>query len=158
MIPYYYRPYRPCVGIALVNKDNLVFVGTRIDNPKNHWQMPQGGIDEGESEIEAGFREMEEEIGTRNAELLSIHSKWIPYDIPEGLADKIWQGQFRGQEQKWLLFRFLGNDSEIEINTLEPEFNSWKWVSPEEVVNSAIFFKRRVYRQVLSEFGLLNDS
>ena len=117
MTPYAERPYRPCVGIILINHLNLVFVGQRLDNKVEAWQMPQGGIDDGETPIEAGYREMLEEIGTNQADFISAHPDWLDYDIPEDLANQLWGGRYRGQTQKWLAFRFTGSDDAINIMT-----------------------------------------
>ncbi|NDA09018.1 MAG: RNA pyrophosphohydrolase [Alphaproteobacteria bacterium] len=152
MIPYEMRPYRPCVGIMLLNTKNQVFVGQRLDRSVEAWQMPQGGIDEGEDPVHAGFREMMEEIGTNSAELIEEHSEWLNYDIPKDLADQLWQGRFRGQAQKWLAFRFNGTDDEINIDTDEPEFRSWKWADTAELPELAVPFKRDVYQNILAEF------
>ena len=150
-LPYDQRPYRPCVGIVLVNNEGQIFVGQRIDNSVEAWQMPQGGIDDGESPLEAGFREMGEEIGTRSASFLTEHADWLNYDIPVDLANRLWHGRYRGQTQKWLAFRFTGQDDDINIDTAEPEFRSWRWASPEDLPDMAVPFKRDVYRTVLAE-------
>ena len=150
--PYEQRPYRPCVGIFLLNNDGLVFAGRRIDSRAEAWQMPQGGIDAGESPLQACMREMREEIGTNTAELISQHDDWLYYDIPLPLADRLWQGRYKGQKQKWMALRFTGDDSEINIATEEPEFCEWKWLSPHDLVNLAVPFKRDVYQNVLGAF------
>ena len=150
--PYERRPYRPCVGIFLLNNDGLVFAGRRIDSRAEAWQMPQGGIDAGESPLQACMREMREEIGTNTAELVSQHDDWLYYDIPLPLADRLWQGQYKGQKQKWMALRFTGNDSDINIATEEPEFCEWKWLSPHDLVDLAVPFKRDVYQNVLAAF------
>ena len=152
MTPYEMRPYRPCVGIMLLNMNNQVFVGQRLDRSVEAWQMPQGGIDEGEEPSRAGFREMMEEIGTNRAELIEERREWLNYDIPQDLADQLWKGRFRGQAQKWLAFRFTGTDNDININTDEPEFRSWKWADAAELPELAVPFKRDVYQRVLAEF------
>ena len=154
LTPYDKRPYRPCVGIFLINKDGYVFAGRRIDSRAEAWQMPQGGIDAGESPLEACMREMREEIGTNAAELIGQHDDWLYYDIPLPLADKLWQGKFKGQKQKWLALRFTGHESDINITTEEPEFCEWKWLSPNDLVNLAVPFKRAVYKKVLTSFAL----
>ena len=154
-LPYSQRAYRPCVGIMLINRDNRVFAGKRIDNRAEAWQMPQGGIDEGENIENACFREMEEEIGTRNARIITLHSDWLDYDIPEPLSDKLWNGKYRGQTQKWVALRFEGDDSEINIATEEPEFCDWRWVDPGQLSALAVPFKRHVYDDVLNEFAPL---
>ncbi|MCE2517380.1 MAG: RNA pyrophosphohydrolase [Alphaproteobacteria bacterium] len=153
MQDYFERPYRPCVGIMLLNADNHVLVGQRLDNMVEAWQMPQGGIDDGETPIEAGFREMGEEIGTTKAEFIAEHPAWLDYDIPVELADRLWKGKFRGQTQKWLLFRFTGEDSDINIATAEPEFQKWKWAEPKVLPSLAVPFKRDVYEGILAEFA-----
>ena len=156
--PYHDRPYRPCVGIFLLNNDGKVFAGRRIDSRAEAWQMPQGGIDEGENVETACFREMREEIGTDKAEILSLHPDWLNYDIPLPLADRLWDGAYRGQSQKWVALRFNGVDADININTAEPEFGAWKWVVPNELIDMAVPFKRDVYRDVMKSFGTLLDS
>ena len=150
---YEQRPYRPCVGIFLLNNDGLVFAGRRIDSRAEAWQMPQGGIDAGESPLQACMREMREEIGTNTAELVSQHDDWLYYDIPLPLANRLWQGQYKGQKQKWMALRFTGNDSDINIATEEPEFCEWKWLSPHDLVDLAVPFKRDVYQNVLAAFA-----
>ena len=153
LIDYDLRPYRPCVGIVLINQAKQVFVGQRLDNSVEAWQMPQGGIDDGETAVEAGFREMMEEIGTNNAEIIGEHSAWLDYDIPINLANRLWDGRFKGQSQKWLAFNYLGDDRDININTIEPEFRSWKWAKPKALPNLAVPFKRDVYLNIISEFA-----
>ena len=151
--PYEQRPYRPCVGIFLLNNNGLVFAGRRIDSRAEAWQMPQGGIDAGESPLQACMREMREEIGTNTAELVSQHDDWLYYDIPLPLADRLWQGRYKGQKQKWMALRFTGDDSDINIATEEPEFCEWKWLSPHDLVDLAVPFKRDVYQNVLAAFA-----
>ncbi|MDC0476444.1 RNA pyrophosphohydrolase [Alphaproteobacteria bacterium] len=151
--PYEQRPYRPCVGIFLLNNDGLVFAGRRIDSRAEAWQLPQGGIDAGESPLQACMREMREEIGTNTAELLSQHDDWLYYDIPLPLADRLWQGRYKGQKQKWMALHFTGDDSDINIATEEPEFCEWKWLSPHDLVDLAVPFKRDVYQNVLAAFA-----
>ena len=151
-IPYDERPYRPCVGIFLINYSKQVFGGRRIDSRAKAWQMPQGGIDPGETVAEACMREMAEEIGTSSAELLCEHSKWLYYDIPLPLADRLWHGQYKGQKQKWMALRFTGSDADININTENPEFCEWRWLDPAELVELAVPFKREVYDDVLNAF------
>jgi len=152
MTPYESRPYRPCVGIMLVNDGGKVFVGKRIDNTSEAWQMPQGGIDEGENVITACMREMGEETGTQKAELISEHPDWLNYDIPQDLSDRLWEGKYRGQKQKWMLLRFTGSDADINIQTEEPEFIEWRWASPDQLVDLAVPFKQDVYERVLAVF------
>jgi len=145
--------YRPGVGIVLLNQDGHVLIAERLDNP-GAWQMPQGGIDEGEEPETAVFREMEEEIGTRNATILGMLADWICYDFPPALGKKLWNGQYTGQRQKWILLRFLGEDSEIKLDTHhEQEFIQWKWVPLKDLTKYAVPFKRAVYDKVVSEFS-----
>ena len=149
-------PYRPCVGVMLVNEDGKVFVGQRIDNPDSDaWQMPQGGLDDGEDVVEAGLRELWEETGVAGemVTLLARTREELLYDLPPELIGKLWKGRFRGQRQHWLLLRFTGSDSDVNLNAHNPpEFNAWKWASPEELPDLIVPFKRRVYRSVLEEF------
>ncbi len=147
--------YRPCVGIMLLNADNQVFVAQRIDAIAEAWQMPQGGIDEGEEPADAAMRELLEEIGTNNAEIIAEHSDWIPYDLPEHLVGRLWKGRYRGQTQKWFAMRFLGEDNEIDIDTAEPEFNAWRWAPMGDLVDLAVPFKRHVYADLVEAFGHL---
>ena len=151
-INYENRPYRACVGIMLINAKGQIFSGQRIDNRAEAWQMPQGGIDEGEDIETACFREMQEEIGTNKAEILRIHPDWLNYDIPEELANRLWSGAYRGQTQKWVALRFTGSDSDINIETEEPEFISWQWLSPEQLVQRAVPFKQGVYENLMHTF------
>ena len=145
-------PYRSNVGIMLINDDGHVFVGQRLDNNQNAWQMPQGGIDEGEDVETACFREMREEIGTDKAVILSIHPDWLNYDIPLPLADRLWGGSYRGQSQKWVALRYIGADSDINIETEEPEFFNWRWMAPDELIKLAVPFKRPVYEDIMTSF------
>lgn len=149
-------PYRPCVGVMLVNSAGRVFVGKRIDNKEmDAWQMPQGGIDDGEDLHAAALRELAEETGVP-AELVTIIAETreeLLYDLPDFLMGKMWGGKFRGQRQKWLLMRFAGEDGDIDLNAHEhPEFEAWRWVEPEQVPELIVPFKKRVYRQVVEEF------
>jgi len=152
MLAYEIRPYRPCVGIMLINGQGKIFAGQRIDNRAEAWQMPQGGIDEGESTEQACFREMKEEIGTDKAVIASIHPEWLNYDIPRPLADNLWKGQYRGQRQCWVALTFTGTDADINIQTDEPEFREWAWLSPDELLERAVIFKRPVYQTVITSF------
>jgi len=148
-------PYRKNVGLVLINSEGLIFAGQRIDNPGNTWQMPQGGIDAGERPKEAALRELEEETGVR-ADLVEKIAKtedWLIYDLPEDLIGTIWGGKYRGQKQKWFLFRFLGQDSDVNIATEHPEFSVWRWMEPAELVEKIVPFKRAVYEQVFDTFA-----
>ncbi len=147
------RPYRPCVGITLMNCTGKVFVARRVDDPEGYWQMPQGGIDKGETAIEAAFRELEEETGTAKAELLLEMADWVDYDLPPGLADKVWKGRYRGQKQRWFCLLFTGQDSDIDINTAHPEFTEWRWMDLQDAVQEVIPFKRDIYRHVADAFA-----
>nr|WP_309501360.1 RNA pyrophosphohydrolase [uncultured Roseovarius sp.] len=148
-------PYRACVGVMLANAAGEVFVGQRIDNSEPAWQMPQGGIDPGESPQEAALRELGEETGV-SADLVRIEAEtadWMRYDLPHDLVPRIWKGRYRGQEQKWFLLRFLGRDNEINIATEHPEFSEWRWLPAADLVDNIVPFKREVYRSLLAEFG-----
>ena len=158
MIPYDQRPYRQGVGVMLLNRQAEVLVGKRIDMPSDAWQMPQGGIDAGETPEAAAWREMHEEIGTDKAALLAESRDWYFYDLPPNLADQIWRGRFRGQRQKWFAFRFLGQDADIDITTHRPEFSAWKWAPIGELPSLIVPFKRRLYADLVSEFGHLAEA
>lgn len=144
--------YRPGVGIVLLNSQGFVFVAERLDNP-GAWQMPQGGIDEGEEPEIAVFREMEEEIGTRDARIVGSLNDWIYYDIPDRTAQRLWDGKYKGQRQKWIALEFLGADHDIDLEAFEhPEFSRWKWVPITHVLDDIVPFKRAVYDHVLKAF------
>jgi len=147
-------PYRKCVGIMLLNAEKKVFVGQRIDNKSDAWQMPQGGVEEGENLLDASLRELEEEIGTNNVKILEQAKQWYDYDIPDFLIPKFWGGKYRGQTQMWFLAEFLGSDSEVNINTHHPEFSRWKWASAEELPNIIVPFKRELYKKLVEEFDI----
>jgi putative (di)nucleoside polyphosphate hydrolase len=146
-------PYRRGVGIMLLDPGARVFVARRIDMPSHAWQMPQGGIDKGETPEEAAWREMAEEIGTAAAELVAESRDWLRYDLPADLVPRLWGGRFRGQEQKWFAFRFTGSDSDIDIETEHPEFLDWKWVEMAELPGLIVPFKRPLYEALIEEFG-----
>lgn len=162
--PYAHLGYRPCVGILVLNAEGNVWVGQRADAPGDAegrgtwWQMPQGGIDEGEDPKAAASRELKEETGMRSIEVLAETSDWLTYDLPPELLGKAWGGRFRGQKQKWFAVRFLGNESEINISPPPPdqiEFIAWRWSPPSELSASIVPFKREVYAKVLAEFAPL---
>ncbi|MDX1974847.1 MAG: RNA pyrophosphohydrolase [Rickettsiales bacterium] len=145
-------PYRKGVGIMLLNQQGLVFVARRIDTISEAWQMPQGGIDEGETPLQAAFRELQEETGTTKAIMLSESREWMTYDLPEHLIPVIWNGRYRGQEQKWFAFRFDGSDADINIDTEHPEFCEWKWVPIHSLPDVIVPFKRALYQALVDEF------
>lgn len=147
-------PYRSNVGIMMVNKTGYIFVGQRLDNNQNAWQMPQGGIDAGEDPETAAYRELLEETGVnqQNVRFLASSSRWLSYDLPEDLIPTLWNGKFRGQKQKWFLFKFLGKNGDINIATEHPEFSKWKWISKENLLEEIVPFKKSVYENVLKEF------
>jgi putative (di)nucleoside polyphosphate hydrolase len=144
--------YRPGVGIMLLNNNNEAFVGRRIDVEQDAWQMPQGGIEPGETPREAGLRELREEIGTDEVEIVAESSRWLYYDVPEEFAKRAWNGRWRGQRQKWMVMLFKGQDSDINLATAQPEFNAWRWVQVQEFAALAASFKRRLYLNLLGEF------
>ena len=137
----------------LVNPHGDVFVARRNDMLSDAWQMPQGGIDEGEDPRDAALRELKEEIGTDAARILAESKDWLSYDLPAELVPKIWGGRYRGQRQKWFLLRFLGTDSDINIHTEDPEFLEWKWAAVESLPDLIVPFKRRLYQDLIAEFG-----
>ncbi|MSO64541.1 MAG: RNA pyrophosphohydrolase [Alphaproteobacteria bacterium] len=148
-------PYRPCVGIMLLNPDNLVFVGQRTDNESDAWQMPQGGIDPGEEPREAALRELKEEVGTDQAVILCESTGWHQYDLPTELIGQVWRGRYRGQRQKWFAMRFMGRDSDIDIHTHEAEFRSWRWLPLADLPAVIVPFKRQLYTDLVAEFAPL---
>jgi putative (di)nucleoside polyphosphate hydrolase len=154
-------PYRPCAGMAVLNQNGLIFIGRRVEGPEHidnvHvWQMPQGGIDEGEEPYPAALRELHEETNIRSVEKLGEIKDWLYYDIPRDIVGRAWKGRYRGQKQKWYVFRFMGNESEIDIahpaGGHEPEFVEWRWELMENLPNLVVPFKRKVYEQVVREF------
>ncbi|PJE30254.1 putative (di)nucleoside polyphosphate hydrolase [Pseudooceanicola antarcticus] len=148
-------PYRACVGVVLVNSEGQVFTGQRLDSEVAAWQMPQGGIDPGETPQEAALRELWEETGVQ-AEKVTVEAEteeWIPYDLPDHLLGKVWGGKYRGQEQKWVLMRFHGTDADVNIATEHPEFSEWRWMPPQDLVENIVPFKRAVYARVLELLG-----
>jgi putative (di)nucleoside polyphosphate hydrolase len=146
-------PYRPCVGIMLFNRDGKVFVGKRIDQTVEGWQMPQGGIDKGESPKQAALRELKEEVGTDKAEIISEMEDWITYDLPKHLIGVAFHGKYRGQKQKWFALRFTGEDGDIDLTTHEPEFSAFRWVDLKTLPSLIVPFKRDTYKAVIAALG-----
>ena len=141
-------PLRNGVGIIVLNKKNKIFVAKRIDNPKNFWQMPQGGVDKGENYLEAAYRELEEETSIKSVELIKELEGTMTYELPKHLLGIIWKGKYRGQKQKWFLMRFMGEEKEINIKTKKPEFLDWKWIDVNEITEVAVDFKLHVYKEL----------
>jgi putative (di)nucleoside polyphosphate hydrolase len=141
-------PLRSGVGIVILNENNKVFVAKRIDNQKNFWQMPQGGVDKDEDYLTAAYRELEEETSIKNVDLIKELDGFVSYELPKNLLGIIWKGKYRGQEQKWFVVRFLGQDSEINIKTKNPEFCEWKWIDLENITDFVVDFKLHVYEDV----------
>ena len=148
-------PFRIGVGIIVLNNKNQVFVGKRKDNPGNNWQMPQGGINKGEDFISAMKRELMEETSIKNIKILKELEHLYQYDLPKNLVGIIWKGKFRGQRQKWFITRFLGKDTEINLNTKHPEFIEWKWIEPEKLPKLIVYFKKEIYLSLVKEIKLL---
>ena len=144
-------PLRSGVGIVVLNQENKVFVAKRIDNPKNFWQMPQGGIDIGENFLNAAYRELAEETSIKSVKLIKELDGMITYELPDHLLGIIWKGKYRGQKQKWFLMRFIGEDKEININTSQPEFLDWKWIEIDQLTKVVVDFKLHVYKAVLEK-------
>ena len=141
-------PLRSGVGIVVLNKENKVFVAKRIDNQKNFWQMPQGGVNKGEDYLDAAYRELEEETSINSVELIKELDGLISYELPQNLLGIIWKGKYRGQEQKWFVMRFLGQDNQINIKTAQPEFSEWKWIELEKITDLVVDFKMHVYKNI----------
>jgi putative (di)nucleoside polyphosphate hydrolase len=147
-------PYRPCVGVMLINAEGLIFAGQRKDSSAAAWQMPQGGIDDGEKPRVAALRELWEETGVTVdlVEKIAKTDDWVTYDLPPELLGKVWGGKYKGQRQKWFLFRYLGTDDQINIATDHPEFSEWRWIGADDMIASIVPFKRAVYEQVVAAF------
>jgi len=148
-------PLRIGVGVVLLNSNNHVFVGKRIDNPKKFWQMPQGGIEKNENTLNAAKRELEEETGVTSIKLIKELDEWLIYNLPKNLLGKIWKGRYRGQKQKWFVMRFLGNEKEINIKTKHPEFLEWKWIELDKLTEVAVNFKLNVYKKIKEKVKII---
>ena len=151
-------PLRIGVGIILLNHESKVFVGKRIDNPKNFWQMPQGGINQNENFLQAAKRELEEETGIKSIELVKELNGWLEYDLPENLLGKVLEGKYRGQKQKWFIMKFVGKDNEINVKTKNPEFLDWKWIEASKLPSIAVSFKVDLYKKLKEELNFLNSN
>ena len=149
--------YRRGVGLALFNRAGLVFAAQRIDTPGEAWQMPQGGIDRGESPEAAALRELKEEIGTDKAEIVAQLDEWLSYDLPTEIAGRVWRGGFRGQTQKWFALAFTGSDADINLETETPEFKQWRWMPLDAVAKAIVAFKRPIYERVAKEFAAVAE-
>jgi len=146
------RPWRAGVGLMVIGPNGGVWVGNRIDTPGEHWQMPQGGIDEGEDPRDAALRELHEEIGTDKAEIIAEYPDWLRYDLPPDIAGKIWGGRYRGQKQRWFALRFTGTDEDIHLDRHHAEFEDWRWEDIDRLAELAVGFKRDIYEKVVAAF------
>ena len=150
-------PYRPCAGIMLLNNKGKVFVARRIDTDTEAWQMPQGGIENGEDPKVAAIRELEEETGITQADIIAEYQDWLTYDLPDKLYGKVWKGRYGGQIMKWYVMRFYGEDSDINIKTRHPEFSSWRWVDMNDLQEIIVPFKRDIYKALSEKFYYLTE-
>ena len=149
-------PLRLGVGIVLLNHENKVFVGKRIDNPANFWQLPQGGVDKNEDLLCAARRELKEETNVESIELIKQIDDWLTYELPKNLLGKIWKGKYRGQKQKWFIMKFTGNNDEINIKTVNPEFSDWKWIEFSKLQSVVVYFKTHIYKRIEQDLNSLN--
>ena len=150
-------PMRNGVGVIILNRKNEIFVGKRKDNPSDKWQMPQGGVDIGESYISAMRRELFEETSIKNIDILKEIDGFFEYELPDHLVGIIWKGKFRGQKQKWFIVKFIGEEKEIDLNTEKPEFIEWKWILPDELPNVIVDFKKNMYLKLLKKIKIFID-
>ena len=148
-------PLRTGVGIVLLNNQNKIFVGKRIDNPKNFWEMPQGGVEKNENFLDAAKRELEEETGVKSVKIIKELEGWLNYNLPKNLLGKIWKGKYRGQRQKWFVMQFLGKENEINIKTKNPEFLDWKWIDFSKLPDVAVTFKVDVYKEIKKKLSFI---
>ena len=148
-------PLRLGVGIVLLNSDNKVFVGKRIDNPVNFWQLPQGGVNKNEDLLCAANRELKEETSVESVKLIKEINDWLTYELPKALLGKIWKGKYRGQKQKWFIMRFVGNEKEINVKTKNPEFKDWRWIDINQLLDVVVKFKFDVYKSIVKELNIL---
>jgi putative (di)nucleoside polyphosphate hydrolase len=149
-------PLRIGVGVILLNHKNNIFVGKRIDNPQNYWQMPQGGVEKNENFLKAAKRELEEETGIKSVELIKELDEWLEYELPKKLIGKIWKGKYRGQKQKWFIMKFIGKKEEINVKTRNPEFLDWKWIVASDLPKVAVDFKVNIYNKIKKKLISLN--
>jgi putative (di)nucleoside polyphosphate hydrolase len=148
-------PLRIGVGIVLLNDKNNIFVGKRLDNPKNFWQMPQGGVEKNEDFLEAAKRELKEETGIKSVQLIKELNGWFTYDLPKHLLGKIWKGKYRGQKQKWFVMKFVGKSDEINVKTKNPEFLKWKWINLSSLLDVVVGFKLNIYKKIKKQLELI---
>ena len=148
--------YRPCVGLMIINDQRLIFTGQRLGYSSTAWQMPQGGIEKDEDPLVAAYRELQEEtsILKEKVELLAVSKDWLTYDLPSDLIPKLWNGAYRGQTQKWFLMRFIGEDSDIDLQTKMPEFSSWRWSTKQQLTANIVDFKKELYEILVNEFNI----
>ena len=155
---YKHLPLRSGVGLVILNNENKIFVAKRIDNPKNFWQMPQGGVDQNESFLSAAKRELEEETSVKSVEIIKEVNELFIYELPENLLGKVLEGKYRGQKQKWFIMKFVGKNKEINVKTKNPEFLDWKWIEASELPSAAVSFKVNLYKKLKKELNFLNPN